>query len=78
MSLLCQLWSLNESIQEFKSVLGEHRGRSNSYSPPLPHEGEEYSARYYGDDASGYLNSVPEHYSLSSSSSTDSLEFGQI
>uniref|UniRef100_T1JC23 Leucine repeat adapter protein 25 n=1 Tax=Strigamia maritima TaxID=126957 RepID=T1JC23_STRMM len=82
MSLLCQLWSLNESIQEYKHLMQERLAWDNGLdlnwscdeadvNTPLPR----YTDR---TTPNRDLNSVPENLSLSSSTSQSSLEFGDI
>jgi hypothetical protein len=82
LSLLSQLWSLNESIQEFRQLLQEQEDNA-ALSPPSPSsadEGEEfYSPLRYRAAIPGLpLSSVPEQYRLSSSSSQSSIEYGDV
>jgi hypothetical protein len=83
LSLLSQLWSLNESIQEFRQLLQEQED-SAALSPPSPSsadEGEEFYSplRYHAVIPGGLaLSSVPEQYRLSSSSSQSSIEYGDV
>ncbi|KAG0697888.1 Leucine repeat adapter protein 25 [Chionoecetes opilio] len=80
MSLLCQLWSLNESIQEFKHLVTERSATGMDWG------GGDTSAEdtddYYGIPVrrpNPYLHPVPEQYpQLSPSSSESSLEYGNI
>lgn len=80
MSLLCQLWSLNESIQEFKQLINERAATGLDWG------GGDTSAEdtddYYGIPIrrpNPYLHPVPEQYpQLSPSSSESSLEYGNI
>lgn len=80
MSLLCQLWSLNESIQEFKQLINERTVAGLDWG------GGDTSAEdtddYYGIPVrrpNPYLHPVPEQYpQLSPSSSESSLEYGNI
>ncbi|XP_071518873.1 uncharacterized protein [Panulirus ornatus] len=80
MSLLCQLWSLNESIQEFKQLINERAATGLDWG------GGDTSAEdtddYYGIPVrrpNPYLHPVPEQYpQLSPSSSESSLEYGNI
>ncbi|XP_069936098.1 uncharacterized protein [Cherax quadricarinatus] len=80
MSLLCQLWSLNESIQEFKLLINERAATALDWG------GGDTSAEdtddYYGIPVrrpNPYLHPVPEQYpQLSPSSSESSLEYGNI
>lgn len=80
MSLLCQLWSLNESIQEFKQLINERAATGIDWG------GGDTSAEdtddYYGIPVrrpNPYLHPVPEQYpQLSPSSSESSLEYGNI
>lgn len=90
MSLLCQLWSLNESIQEFKHIMIERPppGVIDHHGGPMDHwtgVGEtsaEDTDDYYGIPVrrpNPYLHPVPEQYpQLSPSSSETSLEYGNI
>ncbi|XP_049764169.1 leucine repeat adapter protein 25-like [Schistocerca cancellata] len=74
LSLLSQLWSLNESIQEFRQLLQEQDERS----PPSPSSADE---EFYSPlPAVRYppLSAVPEQYRLSSSSSGSSVEYGDV
>lgn len=83
LSLLSQLWSLNESIQEFRQLLQEQEDNA-ALSPPSPSsadEGEEFYSplRYRAAIPGGLaLSSVPEQYRLSSSSSQSSIEYGDV
>ncbi|KAJ9578761.1 hypothetical protein L9F63_005019 [Diploptera punctata] len=83
LSLLSQLWSLNESIQEFRQLLQEQED-SAALSPPSPSsadEGEEFYSpmRYRAAIPGGLpLTAVPEQYRLSSSSSQSSIEYGDV
>ncbi|XP_076065584.1 uncharacterized protein LOC143039433 [Oratosquilla oratoria] len=75
MSLLCQLWSLNESIQEFKQMIHD---RSVDWGGDTSAEDTD---DYYGIPArrpNPYLHPVPEQYPLTPSSSESSLEYGNI
>lgn len=80
MSLLCQLWSLNESIQEFKQLVNERAATGMDWG------GGDTSAEdtddYYGIPVrrpNPYLHPVPEQFpQLSPSSSESSLEYGNI
>ncbi|XP_067009876.1 leucine repeat adapter protein 25 isoform X2 [Anabrus simplex] len=82
LSLLSQLWSLNESIQEFRQLLQEQED-SAALSPPSPSsadEGEEFYSplpRYHAPPGL-QLSAVPEQYRLSSSSSQSSIEYGNV
>ncbi|KAK7789627.1 hypothetical protein R5R35_012325 [Gryllus longicercus] len=84
LSLLSQLWSLNESIHELRQLLQEQE-ESAALSPPSPSsadEGEEFFSplpvRYHGVMPPGSLSAVPEQYHLSSSSSQSSIEYGNV
>ena len=91
MSLLCQLWSLNESIQEFKQLLNERPSEDDPLlAGPGPAgdwgNGGDTSAEdtddYYGIPvrrANPFLHPVQEQYPrLTPSSSETSLEYGNI
>lgn len=92
MSLLCQLWSLNESLLEYKQLLQERlsHSMSNSSSPGWdngydqsscdePDSPEPFNTlRSYERRCRRGLHIVQEDLSLSSSSSHSSLEFGDI
>ncbi|KAL7638139.1 UNVERIFIED_CONTAM: hypothetical protein RMT77_011764 [Armadillidium vulgare] len=90
MSLLYQLLSLHESIQEFKKYIHERPSSSerNKYSGSVAHEwGGDTSAEdtddYYGIPTrrpNPYLHPVPESFShnMTPSSSDSSLEYGNI
>jgi len=76
MDLLVQLWSLNESIQEYKTVVEERQSRHSSMSPHswMEQEGdtdgesdEYYSGADYGDEPT---YTQPYRNGLSSSSNT--------
>jgi len=83
LSLLSQLWSLNESIQEFRQLLQDQEDNA-ALSPPSPSsadEGEEFYSpmRYRAAVPGGLpLSAVPEQYRLSSSSSQSSIEYGDV
>lgn len=80
LSLLSQLWSLNESIQDFKQFLQDQE--DCIMSPPSPSsadDGEEfYSPIRFHPSPVLPLSAVPEQYRLSSSSSQSSIEFGDV
>ncbi|KAF4526128.1 hypothetical protein B566_EDAN012438 [Ephemera danica] len=85
LSLLSQLWSLNESIQEFRVILQEQE--EAALSPPSADEADEMfrtvpatGLRFPGSGplATAALSAVPEQYVLSSSSSQSSVEFGNV
>jgi len=68
LSLLSQLWSLNESIQEFRQM-------QEAFSPPSPSSDVEDDVIYSN------LSALPEHqaYPLSSSSSRSStMDLGDV
>ncbi|XP_046663993.1 uncharacterized protein LOC124356815 isoform X3 [Homalodisca vitripennis] len=68
LSLLSQLWSLNESIQEFRQM-------QEAFSPPSPSSDVEDDIIYSN------LSALPEHqaYPLSSSSSRSStMDLGDV
>jgi len=83
LSLLSQLWSLNESIQEFRQLLQDQEDNA-ALSPPSPSSADEaeefYSPMRYRPAVPGglLLSSVPEQYRLSSSSSQSSIEYGDV
>lgn len=79
LSLLSQLWALNENIQEFRAMLQEQD--EATLSPPSADENDEMfrlaptgAFRFPGGTA---LTALPEHV-LSSSSSESSVEFGNV
>ncbi|CAL4081134.1 unnamed protein product [Meganyctiphanes norvegica] len=88
MSLLCQLWSLNESIQEFKHIMTERPPVGmDHHGGPMEHWAAGDTSADDTDDYYGipvrrpnpYLHPVPEQYpQLSPSSSETSLEYGNI
>lgn len=80
LSLLSQLWALNENIQEFRAMLQEQD--EATLSPPSADENDEMfrlattgAFRFPGGTT---LTAVPEQYVLSSSSSESSVEFGNV
>ncbi|CAB3373367.1 Hypothetical predicted protein [Cloeon dipterum] len=80
LSLLSQLWALNENIQEFRAMLQEQD--EATLSPPSADENDEMfrlapsaGIRFPGGTT---LTAVPEQYILSSSSSESSVEFGNV
>ncbi|XP_059473035.1 leucine repeat adapter protein 25 isoform X1 [Neocloeon triangulifer] len=80
LSLLSQLWALNENIQEFRAMLQEQD--EATLSPPSADENDEMfrlaptaGLRLPG---AAVLPAVPEQYILSSSSSESSVEFGNV
>nr|CAD7203522.1 unnamed protein product [Timema douglasi] len=86
LSLLSQLWSLNQSIQEFRQLLQDQEDNA-ALSPPSPSsadEGEEFYSpvRYHAPPqlppGLQQLAAVPEQYQLSSSSSQSSIEYGDV
>ncbi|XP_018018193.1 altered inheritance of mitochondria protein 3-1 [Hyalella azteca] len=87
MSLLCQLWSLNESIVEFKKLMfPSNDGRTPTLPrPPLPNFGDtsaDDTDDYYGIPARRPVSLKPflpaTRASPSSSESSSSLDYGDI
>ncbi|KAK4295089.1 hypothetical protein Pmani_032322 [Petrolisthes manimaculis] len=81
MSLLCQLWSLNESIQEVKQLITDRSATGLDWAGGGDTSAED-TDDYYGIPVrrpNPYLHPVPEQYpQLSPSSSESSLEYGNI
>ncbi|KAK3879402.1 hypothetical protein Pcinc_016022 [Petrolisthes cinctipes] len=82
MSLLCQLWSLNESIQEVKQLINDRSATALDWGGGGGGGGDtsaEDTDDYYGIPVrrpNPYLHPVPEQYpQLSPSSSESSLEY---
>ncbi|XP_039283755.1 leucine repeat adapter protein 25 isoform X2 [Nilaparvata lugens] len=65
LNLLSQLWSLNESIQEFRQI-------QEALSPPSPSSDCEDDILYSN------LAALPEHHTLSSSSSRSSSDYRDV
>lgn len=92
MSLLCQLWSLNESLLDYKHLLQDRLSHSMSHaSSPGWDNGLDQSSCDEPDSPGPYgqvqdferrhlrnLQMLREDLSLSSSTSHSSLEFGDI
>lgn len=89
MSLLCQLWSLNESIQEYKHIIQDRMSVSHASSPGWDNSDDSVLASPRGrlklelppsarQRRQRDLTSVPERLSSDSSSSHSSFEYGDI
>jgi len=80
LSLLSQLWALNENIQEFRAMLQEQD--EATLSPPSADENDEMfrlaTTGAFRSPGGTTLTAVPEQYVLSSSSSESSVEFGNV
>lgn len=81
LSLLNQLWSLNEAIQEFRNMQEENAALSPP-SPPSCDDSDEFysplSSRGYQNISRLQLNPFSGQFDSSSSSSDTSIEFGDV